>query len=287
MRVRQRSPRWALAWKFQPKDEVTRLEEIVVQVGRTGMLTPVALLQPVDVGGVTVSRATLHNEDEVHRKDVRPGDKVRVARAGDVIPEVVERIKERGKKRGKTFSMPKRCPVCDSEIVEEGAYHFCPASLSCPAQIRGGIAHFASQSGMDIEGLGEKTIRKLHEKGLVKNVADLYRLSPDDLLDLEGFAEKSAKKLHQAIMATREPPLHRFLYGLGIRHVGERVARVLAERFETLDAVRKAKKEQLEEIPEIGPEIAASVEAFFKLEEAKRRKVKVIDEKAFERLTGR
>jgi DNA ligase (NAD+) len=265
--IRHRSPRWALAWKFPPKEEVTTLEEIVVQVGRTGILTPVALLQPVDVGGVTVSRATLHNEDEVKRKDVRPGDTVRIARAGDVIPEVVERIKEPGKKRGKPFSMPGKCPVCGSETMREGAYTLCPAGLSCPAQLIGRLIHYASRNALNIEGLGEETVKTLVHKELVKEMADLYHLSVDDILGLEGFAEKSARQLHEAIQATKKPRLDRFLYALGIRHIGERVARILAQRYQSLETLQKADREDLEKIPEIGPEIAESVEQFFRQEE--------------------
>ncbi len=265
--TRERSPRWAVAWKFPPKKEITVLEEIVVQVGRTGMLTPVALLQPVDVGGVTVSRATLHNEEEVLRKDVRPGDRVRVERAGDVIPEVVERIKERGRKRGEKFSMPDTCPSCSAQVVREGAYSFCPAGLSCPAQLIGHIIHFASRDALNIEGLGEKTAKDMVRKEMVENMADLYRLTVEDLLELEGFADKSARQLHEAIQAKKEPRLDRFLYALGIRHVGRRVARLLAGEFGTLDELRGADRERLEEVPEIGPEIAQSVEKFFSEDE--------------------
>lgn len=269
--TRQRSPRWAVAWKFPPKQEISRIEDIVVQVGRTGKLTPVALLQPVDVGGVTISRATLHNEDEVHRKDIRIGDKVRVTRAGDVIPEVVERVNEPGKKRGKEFNMPSKCPACGSEITREGAYHFCPAGLSCSPQLVGRIVYFASREAFNIEGLSEKTAQQLVDRSLVKNVADLYQLSVDDLLKLEGFAKKSATQLHEAIQATRKPRLDRFLYALGIRHVGEHVARVLARHFGSLDALKKANRDDLQKIPEVGPEVAASVEEFFK--EGKNHKV--------------
>jgi DNA ligase (NAD+) len=265
--TRQRSPRWALAWKFPPKKEVTILEEIVVQVGRTGMLTPVALLQPVDVGGVTVSRATLHNEEEVLRKDVRPGDKVRVARAGDVIPEVMERIKEPGKKRGNKFSMPDTCPACSAKVIKEGAYYFCPAGLSCPSQLIGHIIHFASRDALDIEGLGDKTAKDMVDKEMVKDMADLYQLSVDDLLQLDGFAQKSATQLYEAIQSTKNPRLDRFLYALGIRHVGQHIARVLSQEYRTFDKLRKTSRSQLEEIAEIGPGIAQSVEKFFGEEE--------------------
>ena len=193
--MRERSPRWAMAWKFPPKKEVTTLEDIVVQVGRTGILTPVALLSPVDVGGVTVSRATLHNEDEVLKKDLRVGDKVRIARAGDVIPEVIERIPEPGRKRGQPFAMPKNCPVCGTAVLREGAYYFCPAGLSCRAQLIGHILHYASRYAMNIDGLGEKIAAQLVDREMVKDVADLYALGIGDLLELEGFAEKSAENL--------------------------------------------------------------------------------------------
>jgi DNA ligase (NAD+) len=261
--TRDRSPRWALAWKFAPRREITRVDNIVVQVGMTGMLTPVALLEPVDVGGVTISRATLHNEGEVHRKDVRPGDRVRVARAGDVIPEVVERIKQPGRKRAARFSMPRKCPACGADVVREGAYCLCPAGVSCPPQLVGHLKHFASQEAMDIDGLGEETARELVERGLVHDLADLYQVSEDALRSLETFAEKKARKLNEAIYGAKRPPLDRFLYGLGIRHVGRRIARVLATEFGSLEELRRAGRERLERIPEIGPEIAQSVASFF------------------------
>ena len=265
--TRQRSPRWAVAWKFPPKQEISRIEDIVVQVGRTGKLTPVALLQPVDVGGVTISRATLRNEDEVHRKDIRGGDKVRVARAGDVIPEVVERVEEPGRKREKEFTMPKKCPACGSDITREGAYHFCPAGLSCPPQLIGRIVHYASREALNIEGLSEKTAQQLVDRDLVKDIADLYQLSIDDLLGLEGFAHKSATQLHDAIQATEKLRLDRFVYGLGIRHVGVHIAQVLARNFRSLDDLQRASRSQLQRISEIGPEVAASVAEFFREEE--------------------
>ncbi len=261
--VRQRSPRWALAWKFPPREDVSILEAIVVQVGRTGMLTPVALLQPVDVGGVTVSRATLHNEGEVRRKDVRPGDRVRLARAGDVIPEVIERVPRPGQRRKPAFSMPARCPACGSPIVREGAYAFCPAGLSCPAQLVGHLTHYASREALDIAGLGEKTARQLVDRGLVHDLADLYGLSVDDLRRLDGFAQKSARSLRDAVQGARAPSLGRFLYALGIRHVGGHVAEVLAAGLGDLEALRRASVEDLRAVDGIGPEIAASVHEFF------------------------
>ena len=275
--VRQRSPRWAYAWKFSPKEEITILEDIVVQVGRTGMLTPVALLQPVDVGGVTVSRATLHNEDEVKEKDVRPGDKVRIARAGDVIPEVLERVQRPNKKRKKPFSMPEECPACGAEIYREKAYYFCPAGLSCPPQLIGRVIHYGSRNAMDIKGLGEETVKDMVRKDLVKGIVDLYKLTVEDLLELEGFAQKSATQLHKAIQETKNPRLDRFLYALGIRHVGRRIAQVLADKYRSLDALRESTLHELENTEEIGPEIARSVTQFF-AEKTNRQILKGLEE---------
>jgi len=260
---RTRSPRWAVAYKFEPRKEVTRVEDIVVQVGRTGKLTPVALLKPVDVGGVTVSRATLHNAGEVARKDIRVGDLVRIERAGDVIPAVVERIPEKGAKRGKPFSMPDRCPVCRAKVIEEGAYHFCTGGLSCEAQLKRGIGHFASKGAFDIDGLGTRTVEAMVDKGLVKSVADLFRLKKEDLLTLEGFADKSAENLLKAVEASKRITLARLLYALGIRNVGEHVARLLADRYGSIEKVMDAGEEELMEINEIGPEVASSVVSFF------------------------
>ncbi len=260
--TRHRSPRWAMAWKFPPREEVTTLEKIVVQVGTSGILTPVALLDPVDVGGVTVSRATLHNEGEVAQKDLREGDTVRIQRAGDVIPEVVERV-ERPNKGAKKFGMPEKCPSCGTKVVREGAYVRCPAGLSCPAQLRGRIVHYGSRSALDIAGLGAETALQLVQRGLVKSLADLYRLSEEDLRQLEGFAEKSARQLFEAIQGTKKPRLDRFLYALSIRHVGQRVAQDLARHFPTLEKLRDASAEDLQPLSSIGPEIAGSVVSFF------------------------
>ncbi len=261
--TRQRSPRWAVAWKFEPRKELTRIRDVVVQVGRTGKLTPVALLDPVDVGGVTVSRATLHNAGEVERKDVRPGDKVRVKRAGDVIPEVVERIGEPGRKRTEPFEMPRECPVCGAEMFREGACHFCPGGLSCRAQLKGSLVHYASREAMDIDHLGEETAKALIEREMVGDIADLYELETGQLEELPGFAERSARQLHDAIQSAKSPRLDRFLYALGIRHVGEHVAAVLAEELGDLESVRDASAEWLREIDGIGPEIAGSIAEFF------------------------
>jgi DNA ligase (NAD+) len=219
---------------------------------------------------VTVSRATLHNESEVQKKDVCPGDTVKIARAGDVIPEVVKRVKRPGKKRKSGFSMPEKCPACGATVTREKAYYFCTAGLSYPAQIIGKVIHFASRDAMNIEGLGEKTVKQLVRRNMITNMADLYALSIDDIKSLEGFSEKSAKQLYEAIQATKNPRLERFLYGLGIRHVGRRVARVLAGQFRRLEKVKNATEQQLRNIPEIGPEIAASVKRFFEQKENKK-----------------
>jgi DNA ligase (NAD+) len=262
--VRDRSPRWAAAWKFEPKKEITTLQDIVVQVGRTGKLTPIALLEPVEVGGVTVSRASLHNAGEVRDKDVRPGDKVRVERAGDVIPEIVERIKQPGKKRSAAFSMPDECPRCGAEIQRHGAYHICPAKMTCPPQVTGRIIHFGSRQAADIEGLGDETAKELVDRDMAKTPADLFGLTKDDFLKLEGFAEKSARQLHQAIQSSKKLRLDRFLYALGIPEVGRRTARLLAERFQTLDRVREADAEDIKAIEDLGPTVAHNVAEFFR-----------------------
>ena len=261
--TRSRSPRWALALKFQPRREITTVEDIVVQVGRTGKLTPVALLKPVDVSGVTVSRATLHNAGEVKKKDIRVGDRVRIERAGDVIPAVVERLPEKGRRRSAPFAMPEACPVCSSGIEEEGAYHFCTGGIACPAQLTRGIAHFASRGAFDIDGLGYKRIVMLTEHGLVQNLPDLFTLDRERLLELEGFAETSADNLLESIESSKRVSLGRFLFALGIHNVGEHVARVLARHFGTLNAVRGASEQELVGIHEVGPEVAGSISRFF------------------------
>ncbi|MGM0484018.1 MAG: NAD-dependent DNA ligase LigA [Candidatus Krumholzibacteriota bacterium] len=266
---RSRSPRSAIALKFEPRREVTTVDDIVVQVGRTGKLTPVALLKPVDVGGVTVSRATLHNAGEVARKDIRIGDRVRIERAGDVIPAVVERI-ETGGERGIPFSMPGSCPVCGATVVEEGAYHYCPAGLSCPSQLKGGLIHFASRQGMDIEHLGEKTVRNMVDAGILREIPDIYRLGREDILSLEGFAEKSAENLLDSIHNSRQAELGNFIFALGIRNVGEHLANLLAVEFGSIDSLASASRERLMQIREIGPESAESIRSFFASERNRR-----------------
>ena len=261
--ARSRTPRWAVAFKFKPRQEITDVVDIAVQVGRTGKLTPVALLRPVDVSGVTVSRATLHNQDEVLRKDVRVGDRVRIQRAGDVIPEVVEVLLQGRKPRAEPFRMPEVCPVSQSPVVAKGANHYCTGGWVCRAQQTGRIQHFASKGAMEIEFLGEKTVVQFVEGGLVHDLADLYRLTRDDLLPLEGFAEKSADNLVAAIEASKHAGLDRFVYALGIPNVGQHVAKVLATHFGALDALMAAREEELVAVHEVGEEVARSVVDYF------------------------
>jgi len=262
--AKSRSPRWAIAYKFPPREEVTEIVDIVVQVGRTGTLTPVALLKPVDVKGVTVSRATLHNQDFIDQMDIRIGDTVKVARAGDVIPEVVAVLKEKRTGREKKFHIPDKCPVCGSDVVKDGAFYRCTGGLSCPAQLKRAITHFASKGAMDIEGLGGKTVDMMVDSGLIKGVSDLYFIKKEDLLKLPRFAEKSADNLLNAIEESKNRSLARFIYALGIPNVGEHVARLLAKKFGSLENLMKASKEDLLSIYEIGPEIAENVVAFFR-----------------------
>lgn len=257
-------PRWAFAYKFEPRREVSEVLDIVVQVGRTGKLTPVAMLRPVDVGGVTVSRASLHNREEVERKDIRVGDRVRIQRAGDVIPQVLERIDEPNnpKDRGHRFRMPDRCPSCGAAVVSSGPLDHCPNGLACPAQLKGRIQHFASRSALDIDGLGERTVIQLLEAGMVESVPDLLTLTTDDLKELEGFAELSARNLVEAIERSSRVALDRFLYALGIPEVGSQTARDLAAHFHTLEAVLSATREELEAVPGIGPKVAEAAHEF-------------------------
>jgi DNA ligase (NAD+) len=255
-------PRWAIAYKFAPRGNQTRIEQIAIQVGRTGVLTPVALMRPVEVGGVTISRATLHNREEVQRKDLRIGDWVRIQRAGDVIPEVVERIAEPAHKREPPFKMPSKCPACGSPVVERGPYTICPNRFACPAQLKGRIKHFASKGGLDIERLGEQTVSALIDRGLLSNLADLFRLNKNDLLRLEGFAERSAAKLVDAIQKGRRVELGRFLYALGVPEVGAAVARDLAQHFRSLEKFRAASREELEKVSGIGPSMSEAIYEF-------------------------
>jgi DNA ligase (NAD+) len=284
-----RSPRWALAFKFQPKQETTKILDIIVQVGRTGALTPVAVMEPVKVGGVEVSRATLHNQDEIDKKDVRVGDTVIIQRAGDVIPEVVQVITSKRKGTEKKFKMPSKCPVCGAEVIKEEAIHRC-IGLDCPAQLKGRIKHFASKRAMDIEGLGVKLTDQLVEKGLIKDVADIYYINKEELIALERMADKSAQNIIDAIEKSKAKPLSKFLYALGIRHVGETTAEDLARQFPRLDDFFRLTEEDLMEVEGIGPEVAASVHQFFRdkknkesIELLKKAGVKVIEPRVKEK----
>lgn len=259
-----RSPRWAIAYKFKPRQATTRILDIQPQVGRTGTLTPVASLEPVPVGGVTVKSASLHNMDEVERKDIRIGDTVVVERAGDVIPYVVQVIEEKRGGREKKFAMPERCPVCGSSVYrEEGEVAYRCAGLSCPAKLKESLKFFGSRGAMDIEGLGEKLIDQLVDRGLVKDIADLYSLKKHELASLERMADKSAQNLLDALERSKESTLPRFLTALGIRHVGEATSKLLAEHFGDLSSIMEASEEELTEVREIGPEVAKSIARFF------------------------
>ncbi len=271
-------PRWALALKFEPRKEVTRIERIAVQVGRTGVLTPVALLRPVEVGGVTVSRATLHNREELERKDVREGDRVRIQRAGDVIPQVVGVVPEEGRERSDPFRMPERCPNCRTPVEERGPFTVCPNRFECTAQLKGRIVHFASRNALDIEGLGEETSALLVERGLVRELAELFRLTAQELEELPGFARRSAENLAGAIASRRRTELARFLFGLGIPEVGVTVARELARHFRSLGALRAADEEVLQEVKGIGPKMSRLIVDFFRDERNARAVDQVVHE---------
>lgn len=259
-----RSPRWAIAFKFKAQQAVTRVVDIIPSVGRTGIITPVAQLEPVQVGGVTVSSASLHNMDEIERKDVRIGDYVIVERAGDVIPYIAGVVTERRTGKERKFRMPAKCPACGSPVVrEEGEVFYRCVGLSCPAKLRESIRHFASKHALDIHGLGEKLVGQLVEKGLVHNVADLYRLDRKQLAELERMGEKSADNLIRQIEDSKNTTLARLIYGLGIPHVGEHLAKVLAEHFGSLERLENASEEELLAVPEVGPETAREIRAFF------------------------
>jgi DNA ligase (NAD+) len=259
-----RSPRWAIAYKFKALQATTRILDIQPQVGRTGTLTPVAALEPVPVGGVIVKSASLHNMDEIERKDIRIGDTVIVERAGDVIPYVVKVITEKRSGQEKKFKMPDRCPVCGSAVYrEEGEAAYRCVGLSCRAKLKESLKFFGSRGAMDIEGLGEKLIDQLVDRETVKDVADLYSLEKNDLAGLERMAEKSAQNLLNALERSKNITLPRFLTALGIRHVGEATAKLLSEHFGDLHAIMDAPEERLREVREIGPEVAKSIARFF------------------------
>jgi DNA ligase (NAD+) len=263
-------PRWALAFKFAPREVRTVVRDIAVQVGRTGVLTPVAQLEPVALGGVTVSRATLHNRDEIARLDLRVGDAVRVVRAGDVIPAVVGRASGRGRRRGRPFRMPRRCPACGAATVQDGPADRCPNGLACPAQLRQAIRHFGSRRALDIRGLGAETVDALAGAGLVRTVADLFTVRAADLRQLSRFGAVSAGNLIAAIDRARRPSLARFLYALGIPGVGAGTSHRLAAHFGTLDAVRRADEPALSRVSGVGAAVAHTIVSFFR-EPANRR----------------
>ena len=262
--VRAANPRWAVAYKFAPRRQTTRVVEINAQVGRTGAVTPVAVLEPVEIGGVTVTHVSLHNQDEIDRKDIRVGDTVLVERAGDVIPHVVQVVTEKRPRGTKAYHLPKKCPVCGEAVVKpEGEAITRCTSASCPAQLKEHIKHFGSKQALNIDGLGDKIVDQLVDRGLVKDVADLYDLTAEQVAGLERMAEKSAANLVEAIAGSRGTSLPRVLFGLGIRHVGRALAETLAGEFGSLETLAKADTERLLEAPDVGPEVAASIVEWF------------------------
>ncbi|MBZ5521149.1 MAG: NAD-dependent DNA ligase LigA [Acidobacteriia bacterium] len=266
-----KAPRWAIAYKYAARSGVTQVEDIKAQVGRTGKLTPVAWLKPVPIGGTTVTRATLHNQDEIERLGVKIGDWVMVERGGDVIPKVVKVMED--KPRGhKAFHMPEKCPVCERRVHRtEGEVDYRCINANCPARLQGSILHFASRSVMNIEGMGESLVAQLCDRGLVKDIADVYDLTKEKLLTLERVGDKSAENLLAEIEQSRKLPLERVIYGLGMRFVGERTAEFLAAHFGSMDALMKASEDELKEVNEVGPRIAVSIREFF--EEPSNRKL--------------
>lgn len=260
-----RAPRWAIAYKYAARSGVTQIQDIQVQLGRTGKLTPVAWLKPVPIGGTTVSRATLHNQDEIERLGVKIGDWVMVERGGDVIPKVVRVVEDKDHPRGhRKFHMPEKCPECGGHVVraEGEADHRC-VNVSCPAKLRESILHFASRGVMNIEGMGDALVNQLADRKLVGNIADIYQLTKDDLLKLERMGEKSAQNVLDEIEASKKLPLERVIYGLGIRFVGERTAELLAQHFGSMEALMKTGIEDLQEVGEVGPRVAAAIHEFF------------------------
>jgi len=269
-------PRWNIAYKFKPRQGTTVVNDITVQVGRVGLLTPVAELEPVGIGGITVKRASLHTDDIIKAKDIRIGDTVLVERAGDVIPDIVMPIVEKRTGKEREFVMPSGCPVCGTPVEREGAYFYCP-NLSCPAQLKGRIRHMAGRRAFDIEGLGEKIVEQLLTEGLIKDPAGVFYLKKDELTPLERFAEKSAANLIAQIEKSKNVPFDRFINALSIPHVGERVAQILAGNFSSVDALMNAAPEELTEIHTIGMEIAESVVHFFRYEQHRELIRKMLD----------
>ena len=258
-------PRWNIAYKFKPRQATTKINDITVQVGRVGLLTPVAELEPVQISGITIKRASLHTDDIIKDRDIRIGDTVLIQRAGDVIPEVVMPIVDKRSGKEKEFVMPERCPSCNTPVEREGAYYYCP-NLSCPAQLKGRIKHLASRKAFDIEGLGEKIVEQLMEEALIKDLADIFYLKKADVVCLERFAEKSAANLEDEIEKSKKVSFERFINSLSIRHVGERMAQILSENFSSIDELMNASEETLIGIHTVGDEIAQSVVHFFEQE---------------------
>jgi DNA ligase (NAD+) len=260
-----RAPRWAVAYKFTARSGVTQIEDITVQVGRTGKLTPVAVLHPVFIGGTTVSRATLHNADEIERLGVKIGDYVTVERGGDVIPKIVGVVDDAQHPRGKkTFVFPSVCPVCGSEVVrDEGEADYRCVNVDCPARLKESILHFASRKVMNVEGLGDALVTQLLERRLLTSVADIYSLTEEQLLELERIGKKSAQSLLAEIENSKKLPLNRVLFSLGLRFVGERTAQLLAESFGSMDALMAATIEELQAVDEVGPRVAQAIHEFF------------------------
>src|SRR4030095_3806486 len=261
-----KNPRWAIAYKFKAKQAVTKLKAIRLQVGRIGTITPVAELEPVFLAGSTISRATLHNQDEIERKDIRPGDYVKIEKGGDVIPKVVEVVKEQRVKGTKPFRMPDKCPVCSQPIVrpESEANYYCTNAL-CPAQVQGRMQHFVARTAMDIEGLGYQIIDRFSKLGYLNDITDIYKLyvHEKELKEIERFGEKSIDNILTSIENSKKRPFDKVLYAIGVRHVGDRTARVLAKHFKNIDNLINASKDEIEKIYEIGPRIAESVYDFF------------------------
>ncbi|WP_141266999.1 NAD-dependent DNA ligase LigA [Thermodesulfovibrio sp. Kuro-1] len=266
--TKTREPRWAIAYKYPAHQGITKLKDILASVGRTGVITPVAILEPVKIGGVTVSRSTLHNWDEVERKDIRVGDYVIVERAGEVIPHIIGVVKDRRTGEEKEVKIPEHCPVCGSKTVREpGEVAVKCINFNCPAQVEERIKHFASRRAMNIEGLGDKTVELLHNKGIIKHFVDLYKLRQEDIKGLPGFAELSSKKLIEAIEKSKKTTLSRLLYALGISQVGEYASKLLAQHFRKLEDLYYIKAEKLVQIPQIGEKTAKTIEQFFNNEE--------------------
>jgi DNA ligase (NAD+) len=260
-----KAPRWAIAYKYAARSGITKIEDILVQVGRTGKLTPVAALTPAFIGGTTVSRATLHNMDEIERLGVKIGDWVEVERGGDVIPKINRVVEDKDHPRGtKSFHMPEKCPICGTHVVRtEGEVDYRCVNANCPAKLRESILHFASRGVMNIDGMGDALVNQLTDRGMVKNVADIYKITQTNLLSLDRMGDKSAQNVLKEIEASKKLPLERVIFGLGLRFVGERTAQFLAEHFGSMDALMNASEEELQQVNEVGPRIAKSIEEFF------------------------